>query len=197
MRIILTALLSMALCACATMPMRTLYNLWNFDPWTSDPGQWRAAVRIPRRAALDPARVQVRLTIETWREGAKDRAKDVFRLVASDAAEDVAPLAGEERQGYQLAAFRLDPAELSRLQALRLRILEERKRPGPRLSGSLTISASACQASSVQDLSGAILLTTYLLVDRKDGYNPLVVDHDIGPELRKAKTGPDLCPAAP
>jgi hypothetical protein len=37
---------------------------------------------------------------------------------------------------------------------------------------------------------GEFLISTYLLVDRTDGYNPLLVDYDLSEALRKAAAAP-------
>jgi hypothetical protein len=56
------------------------------------------------------------------------------------------------------------------------------------------IGARACGGlASVP--KGPFLVSTYLLVDRKDGYNPLIVDYDLADAIRKAPPGPpkDAC----
>jgi hypothetical protein len=179
--------------------LKTVYNLWNFDPWTSDFRQWRAAVRLPegRGVALETARVQMK--IESWREGDAARQSEVFLLERSLAAADLAPLTVEQRAGFALAAFRFAPADYARMEALRTRIAAAKKAGQP-MKGALSISASSCNGGKSAAVEGPFPFSTYLMVDAKDGYNPLLVDYDLGPELRKGAANgatPDVCKTGP
>jgi hypothetical protein len=190
----LSILSAIGLAACASIPLKTVYNLWNFDPWTSDYRVWRAAVRLPEGRGVDLATAQVTMKVETWREGDAARAAEVFVLERSSDLADTIPLAAERRPGFALAAFRFAPADHARMEALRARILAAKK-AGLRQRGSVSISARAC-GKTPEPVTGGFPLSTFLMVDAKDGYNPLLVDYDLGPELRKAAAadgGENLC----
>lgn len=196
-RPLLSILAAGLLTACAYIPLKTVYNLWNFDPWTSDFRVWRAAVRLPLGRGVDLTQARIRMKIETWREGDTARATETFELVRSTDPADMTPLAGETRAGFALATYRFAPADYARMEALRTRIAAAKKAGQP-LKGSLSISASDCgKIGSSPTFEGGFPLSTYLMVDAKDGYNPLLIDYDVGPEWRKAaaaKTGgPDIC----
>jgi hypothetical protein len=190
-RIVLSMLAAAALAACASIPLKTVYNLWNFDPWTSDFRQWRAAVRLPegRGLALDAARVQMK--VDHWREGDAARQSEIFILERSLDAGDIAPLAAEKRPGFALAAFRFAAVDYARMEALRTRIVAAKKTGQP-VKGALSISASSCSGGKAAAVEGAYPFSSYLMVDVKDGYNPLLVDYDLGPELRKAAAKGEL-----
>lgn len=181
---LLSILAVLALAGCASMPLKTVYNLWTFDPWSSDFRNWRAAVRLPEERGVPLERARVQMKVETWREGDPARQTEVFVLERIGDAAALAPLAAEARKGYVLAAYRFAPADHARLDALRTRIVSARTSGNP-VKGQLSISASACGADLTPP-DGKLLLSTYLLVDPKDGYNPLAVDFDIAPELRKS-----------
>lgn len=190
MRIIAARVLSMAVAAClascASIPLKTVYNLWNFDPWASDFRVWRAAVRLPegRGVVLDKARVV--MTVETWRAGDAVRQAETFVLERSPDFSDLAPLAAEKRDGFALAAYRFSAADHGRLESLRARIVAAKTAGGKKIHGALTISANACGGPRDAAVEGGFPFSTYLMVEVKDGYNPLLIDYDLGPELRKA-----------
>lgn len=193
MRWVLAVLLGLSLSACASVPLKTMYNLWNFDPWSSDFREWRAGARVPLAgaAALKP---QIRMSIATWTDETKDKREETFVLLPTTAPADLQPLTGEMRVGYSLSAYRIDPNDYARLAALRTRIIAAKTAGGPQLHGSLTIGARGC-GGLANVPKGPFLVSTYLLVDRKDGYNPLIVDYDLADAIRKAPPGPpkDAC----
>ena len=187
------SLLILGLSACASIPLTTIYNLWNVDPWTSDFREWRAGARLP--TAAGPLRIK--MTVETWHDLDTQRTEDIYVLLPTTDPMDLGPLAAQRRTGYSVSAYRIDPADFNRLEALRARILASKKSPGPRLHGELQISAcSRYVADKIPP--GPFLVSTYFTVDRKVGYSPLVVDYDLSDVLKKTqvtdkKTGGDDC----
>lgn len=193
MRWVLAVLLGLCLSACASVPLRTMYNLWNFDPWSSDFRAWRAGARLPL-AGAEAIKPQIRMTIATWTDEKKDRREETFVLLPTSEPVDLQPLTSEMRAGYSLSAYRIDPNDYARLAALRTRIVAAKTAGGPQLHGSLSIGARGC-GGFANVPKGPFLVSTYLLVDRKDGYNPLIVDYDLADAIRKAPPAPakDAC----
>lgn len=185
---VLAVFLAFLIAGCASIPLSTMYNLWNFDPWSSDFREWRAAARLPNSGAQE-LKPQIRMKIETWRDGDQKRAEDLFVLLPTTDSADVGPLATEKRAGYSVKAYRIDPKDYERLAALRARVIASKK-ANDKLHGSLTITAAACGSGEETLPKGEFLISTYLLVDRKDGYNPLLVDYDLSEALRKAAAAP-------
>ena len=184
---VLAVLLAFLVAGCASIPLKTMYNLWNFDPWSSDFRTWRAAARLPLAGAQE-LKPQIRMKIETWRDGDKTRTEDLLVLLPTTDPADVGPLAAEKRAGYSVTAYRIDPKDYERLAALRARVLAAKKE-GNDLHGSLAITAASCGAVANVP-KDSFLISTYLLVDRKDGYNPLLLDYDLSEALRKAAAQP-------
>jgi hypothetical protein len=184
--------LAFALAGCASIPMSTMYNLWNFDPWQSDFRTWRAAARIPQVGA-EAIKPRIVMKIETWRDGQKTRTEDVFVLQPTDDPADVNPLAKERRAGTSLTAYRIDPNDHARLGALRSRVLASRK-AADGLHGSLAITAAACGQVETAP-KGKFPVSTFLLVDRVDGYNPMIVDYDLGEVLRSPEARKEMASA--
>jgi hypothetical protein len=174
-RKLVAGILTLALSACGHVPVTSIYRLRNADFATADPALLRAAVRIP--AALVPLPAGVNLDIKSWTEGGSDSREEHFVLRELTAETDLAALRSEQRAGFAIHVFRIDPADLPRireLQATRRQL--DPKTPRQR-RGSLGISAEACRAGAVPD--GPLLFTTYILLDPRDGYVPLTVDVDL------------------
>lgn len=184
--------LAFALAGCASIPMSTMYNLWNFDPWQSDFRTWRAAARLPQ-AGSEVIKPRIVMKIETWRDGQKNRTEEVFVLQPTDDPSDVNPLAKERRPGTSLTAYRIDPADHARLETLRARVIASRK-TADSLHGSLSITAAACGQNELAP-KGKFPVSTFLLVDRADGYNPMIVDYDLGEVLRSPEARKEMASA--
>lgn len=177
--------LAFSLACCASIPMSTMYNLWNFDPWQSDFRTWRAAARVPLTGA-EAVSPRIVMKVETWRDGQKNRTEDVFVLQPTNDPSDLNPLAKERRPGTSITAYRVDPADHARLEALRARVIASRKGADD-LRGALSITAAACGQRELTP-KGKFPVSTFLLVDRADGYNPMVIDYDLGEVIRAPET---------
>lgn len=184
----MAVLLAVLVSGCASMPLTTMYNLWNFDPWSSDFREWRAAARLPLAGAKE-LKPQIRMKIETWRDGDPQRSEDILVLQPTSDPADLSPLAREQRAGYSVTAYRIDPKDYERLNKLRTRVLAAKTSGGPALHGSLAITAAACGGGASLP-NGKFLISTYLLVDRKDGYNALLVDYDLSDAIRQGAKEP-------
>src|SRR5262249_32166048 len=104
--------LALILSACGHVPVTSIYKLWKADFATTDPALLRAAVRIP--AALKPLPEGVKLDIKTWTEGDPDKHEEHLVLKEVTAEPDLAPLRSEQRAGFTVHVFRIDPADLPR-----------------------------------------------------------------------------------
>jgi hypothetical protein len=69
------------------------------------------------------------------------------------------------------------------MDTLRTSIVAARKSGGPKIHGSLAIKAVSCGGAASLP-KGPFLVSTYLLVDRKDGYNPMVIDDDLAEAIK-------------
>src|SRR5215813_817334 len=171
--------LALILSACGHVPVTSIYKLWKADFATTDPALLRAAVRIP--AALKPLPEGVKLDIKTWTEGDPDKHEEHLVLKEVTAETDLAPLRSEQRAGFTVHVFRIDPADLPRVRELQA--MRRQRSPEGRRHGSVGISANACRISALPD--GPLLLTTYILFDPREGYVPLTVDVNLRDIVKK------------
>jgi len=184
--------MAVLLAGCASIPLKTMYNLWNFDPWQSDFRTWRAAARLPLQGG-EAIKPRIVFRIQTWHDGQQGKTEDIFSLQNTTEPSDTTPLVNERRAGYALQAYRIDPADYARLTTLRNRVLASKK-SADALHGSITIVAAACgQAELVPH--GKFLVSTWLLVDPRDGYNPLTTDYDVSEALQSPEARKEMAAA--
>jgi hypothetical protein len=173
------AALALPLAACGHVPISTIWALRNLDAATLDPALLRAAIRIPE--TLEPAPGGVRLEISWWRDGAEAKKHEVkFVLQETTQPADSAPLAAERRPGTRVHVYRVDPADLAGIRAVQAQVRAEKAKSGGH--GKVGIGADACRKG--EPGGGPVLMTSWLRIDARGDYLPVVVDLD----LRSAAT---------
>jgi hypothetical protein len=173
--VILRCAIWLVLAGCGHMPVTSMVKLARVDFVATDPAGLRAAVKLPR--TIRPLRDQVRLRVAVKLASGKEDSQD-FRLAEVSDPADLLSLRGEIDGGTHLFAYRLDPAEATRLGAFR-EALKKQQTTNTGRGGSLTISIAtgACRSGELSD--GPVLLTTYLRTAETSGYVPLARDVDM------------------
>ena len=172
------ALITASLClsACTAIPLKTMYRLATTDPLQLDPQALRTATRMPDWIA--PRTDGAKLIITSQAEG-KLEQKETFILQAIPLALEQKDLALEAKSGFNLYVYRINPADLPRLEAFRTNT-KALKAAGVKVKGNLGISVDACRQVVLPE--GKIPVTNYLRLD-DSGYMPLVVDYDLRQEV--------------
>ncbi|MEP9377034.1 hypothetical protein ABLE91_09990 [Aquabacter sp. CN5-332] len=163
--------------ACSHMPLASMARLSSFDPMRADLAALRAAVRMP--SGIAPVPGGAGLALAYWREGEEDgRRMEAITLEEVKAPEDAASLVAEK--GMAVAVFRIPPADLPRLEAIRAEIETARAEDqagGRRPRGSLSVSMKGCVRGPVPD--GPLPVTTYLKIAQGGDFIPLLRDVDL------------------
>lgn len=192
----LPIVMALLLAGCASIPLKTMYNLWNFDPWQSDFSTWRAAARLPLQGG-DAIKPRIVFRVQTWHDGQQGqqlgKTEDIFALQQTTHPSDTNPLLNERRTGYTVVAYRIDSADYARLSTLRARVLAAKK-SADGLHGSITVVAAACGPADLVP-RGKYLVSTWLLVEPRDGYNPLMTDYDLSETLRSPEARKEMASA--
>ncbi|NEW90209.1 hypothetical protein DU475_23485, partial [Rhodopseudomonas sp. WA056] len=102
-----------ALAACSSVPVTSMVKLARTDLSATDPAALRIAVRLPQ--GLRPRRVTLRVTVAV---GAEKR-EQAFVLADLDDPGELLSLAGEVTSDTMIYAFRIVPADVPRLLAVR------------------------------------------------------------------------------
>ena len=167
--------IALLLAGCGHMPVTSMIRLARADLAGTDPVQLRAAVKLPRVLKLKPAGVALRIGVKLA-NGEEDTQDFVLREVSDPT--DVVALHAELEPNTQIFAYRLDPAEASRLAAFRDALKKKQEASGRR-GGALTIAVKpdACRAGDLPDRP--VYVTTYLKTAETGAYVPLARDVDL------------------
>lgn len=166
--------LFVALCACAHVPLATMYRLMTFDFAAADPAALRVAVRVPDVLAPRPGGVRLLLTL--WRDGDPERRMETFVMSEDNDPAELALLGAERAARTRLVVYRLAPADVGRIRALRednAGAAAAKARPHM----AMGISAEACWTRPVPP--GPVPMTTYIKLASGKTYLPLTVDVDL------------------
>ncbi len=177
-RIAQTGLVCALLASCATIPATSIYKLRNFDIATTDVSRLRIAVQIPQSIRIMPA--GVKMTIAARLQDGPVNQSETFVLSELDAH----GLSGEQRpqpaKWTQVAAYRLEPADIERLSAFRDRIADLKQRHGDQVKGSISIGVDSCARALIPD--GPVHITTWIKSEETAEY--VVLNRNL--DLRRA-----------
>ena len=183
-----SCVIALLLTACGHVPVMSMLKLSRIDFKTTDPARLRIAVKLP--ASIKPQRDKLRLRITVQLPDSTDTVQDFVLSEISDPAE-LALLRKEADAGARVFAYRLDPAEASKLAAFREDLLRK-KQEGSRGGGlKIDVVPEACRSGVID--SGAVPFTTYLRTPETDGYLTLTEDVD----MRTVVPGRDLVSEMP
>lgn len=160
---------------CSSMPVSSMVKLARTDFAAADPAALRIAVRLPEGLRPRPKGVKLRIAIAV----ADTKQEQTLVLTELDDPAELLSLSGELTRSYAIYAFRIDPADLPRIAAMREQMAAHQAR-GARGSLSLGVGAEACRTGP---LPADPLLTTYLKTERGGDFIPLVRDVDVRKEL--------------
>jgi hypothetical protein len=164
-------LAALALSGCGHVPVASMLQLSRVDFATTDPALLRAAVTLPWQ--LRPRGEGMRMRVVVKIGNGPEEAQDFALREVSDAADQ---LRDEIAPGTALFAYRIDPADLPRLQALRTELLAKKKR-GMKGSLSISIRPETCRVEPLPQ--GPVRFSTYLRTGETANYVPLARDMDL------------------
>ena len=157
--------------SCTSMPVTSMVKLMRTDFANIDPAVLRVAVKLPQTVKPRRGGVKLKLTLAT--DGAKQEREFVLDDL-NDPAE-LLSLRAELSRGTEIHAFRLDPADVARLIAVRDDMLAAKQR-GAKGSIIIGVSADGCRAGPLPD---KVPLTTYLRTEADGEFFALARDIDL------------------
>jgi len=183
--------LAALLAGCGSVPLPSLIQLSRINAQTTDLAALRVAVRLPD--AIKPRPGGVNMDVVAKVSGEPEQ-KTTLRLTETRDAADLSGLAAAARPGFSTYAYRLAPADIERLTAMRAAALRKRQEGGGR-GGSLSIGIAAKEFCLVGPLpSGALLSTTYLWTSETRSYVVVTNDLDLRKEPKVAAEMANLGP---
>jgi hypothetical protein len=177
----------LAVAACTTVPVSSIFALSRIDFTTTSIGDLRVAIEIPDAIAPNEGGVKMEVVAKL---GAKED-KFTFKLVEEQAHFGMKGLLPFPQKGNRVYAYRLSDSDTATLVKLRNERLIGKK-PGE--EGSLGIGISAkefCKKSNLQTVP--LEVTTFLATSETQGFITLSKDFD----LRSDKTIADSIFAMP
>lgn len=182
----LAALLVGVLAGCGSVPLASLWKLRALQLEDLDPGALRAALVAPASLRLNPSSITLDVTVArelppvngqtTW-----ETLEEKLPLEEMRGAAELSPLAGEAGPGLQLHVWRIAPASLARLQALRSRALGWKGSEGKRRLG-LGLAFEGCQPPGA---SRSLRVSTLLRFNAQGDYIAVLRDADLATLLPK------------
>lgn len=141
--------LSALLAGCGSVPLSSLWQLRSLRLEELDPGALRAALVAPASLRLNPASLTLDVTVTRELppvngQPAWETLEEKLPLEELRGPLELSPLVGEVGPGLQLRVWRIAPASLERLQALRGRALAWKGSEGKRRLG-LGLAFEGCQ----------------------------------------------------
>ena len=171
---------------CSHMPVTSMVKLARVDFETTEPALLRAAVKLP--ASVRPRTVTLRIGVKLT--GGSEDTRD-FKLTEVSDPTELISMRDEIDAGTHIFAYRLEPAEATRLTLFREQLKAKQKAAGSR-GGSLSINIAA-QGCHSGELPAKVLLTTYLRTGETRNFVPLTRDVD----LRTVDSRRDLAAGIP
>lgn len=167
---------TLLLSACTAIPVKTLYTLATTDPMTVDPKIIRTAARMPDWIQPRANGAKLEITAEI----AGQKSQETFILQTVPLALEQGNLQTEAKSGFDLHVYRLNPADLPRLEAFRESIRTQ-KAAGLKVKGSMSAGVDACYQGELK--AGEILVSHYLRLNIEAGYLPVLVDYNLRNEV--------------
>jgi hypothetical protein len=175
------------LAGCTHIPVTSMLKLARVDVVATEPGQLRAAVKVPRAVIPQSMVMRIDMTLPSGERQVED-----FRLREVSSPADVLELEPELDRNTRIVAYQVDPADLARLIAFREALNEKHKAQGARGGKlALAIVPQACRTAELPP--GPVYFTSCLRTQETGGYVPLARDLD----LRTVSPGRDLAAEIP
>ncbi|MBI4923973.1 MAG: hypothetical protein HY834_19745 [Devosia nanyangense] len=187
---LILALLTLPLGACASVPLGSLIPLTRIDLMTTNLDALRAALRLPTSLRPRPAGVQMDVILVLEGQPAETVA---LALVETGEPADLATLPAPGPGGSLTYVYRLAPADIGRFDAIRKALAAHQ---AAHHSGSLSIGIATREFCSTGPVpAGPVPASTYLLTSENAGFVTLLEGFDLrgDPKLAGAFTTLSPC----
>ena len=186
----LTALLSvsLALTACASVPLMSLPKLMKLSPETMEIGKIELAVRLDDTVGIkrDSAQLFIKIDNEQTNKSLQ------HRLILNVRETELTPfLQKKEKSGYTVHRFKLTPEQAEASENFRKTALEMRETYGKSLNSNLTAQVGFCQFKDGPELDSASM-TFYVRTNPEKEFFTLIKEQNIQYDAEtKAKIAKD------
>lgn len=189
-RLLPVGLLLVALAACSSVPVTTMWQLRDLDPMALEPTEVRAAMRVPVRigtAGINSLKLD--LTMKT-----ADGANEVSESIELERLDTVLSghLRGQRKEGYEIAVFALSDSDTARIRAFQQTAKAWKARYKDDLDFDIGLSYSFCRTGQANP--GAPLpFTSYIKISGEKDFLTLTKELDMRKQV--AGGGPEVITA--
>ncbi len=183
--LLFVAIVGIALSACTSMPLKTMYKLARTNPLELDPVALRAAVRMPESIRPRPDSAKLYLSVSLRSETPEP---EVFVLQPLTSPMEIAPLAKEQRERDKIWIYRLNPKDISRLEKFREHAKALKAKYKGKVKGQMSVGIDNTCRQGELPASGKLLVTNWLKLDSESGYLATAVDYDLQSSAIEGKT---------
>lgn len=174
--LLIVTIVGLLLSACSGIPLKTMYKLATADRMNLNPAVLRAAVRMPE--SIRPGLNSAKLSLSMTRPGEKPKP-ETFILQAVSSPTEMLPLNNQQRKGYKIWVFRMNPKDVPQLVQLRERAKALKAETNGKAKGTFSIGVNVKESCRLGELaSGKVLFTNWLKIDSESGYLATAVDYD-------------------
>lgn len=177
------------LAGCSTVPLGSLLPLSRIDIRTTNLGVLRVALQMPD--VLKPRPNGVKLDVVTKVRGEPDRWAS-FHLVETAMGSDRPGMAKAARKGFTTHLYRLSPADIARLEALRSAMAGKLKQGKSASLGFGIATKEFCRLGALP--SGPLLTTTHIWTSETGRYVVASEDMDLRKQRDIASQLPQIAP---
>ena len=173
-------LLSLALMACTSIPLSTMYKMRDFDPLSADPSEIQVAIQIPNDYALPEESVTIHLAAKNI---LTEKAVDETFILASTNLSPSPLLKKQQNQNSDITIFWLTEADQRRMRNTQ-RTISKMKEEAPKgVKGSLSVSAKPCRTNPTSKISNQVLMTTYIKIATEQDFIPLTKNVNLARQM--------------
>jgi hypothetical protein len=180
------------LLGCSAVPIATMVKLNRVDIATTDVKALHVALRVPRFLRIKRDGVFLEFVVQGARNALV--AKDRFVLAALPMPSDAKALGLNATAEQVLTVYKIADADMARMKALQTMVITEKTKGRKDYSGSISIGADGCTAST---RDAPVIFSTFIKPAELDEFVPLLLDIDLADLLRGQSDIPAIasCPA--
>lgn len=187
-KLILTALLTISLSACASIPLTTLPKLAGLNFETIDMSKIELAVRLQDNIGIQEGTAKLAFSLEN--------PKFEHLMVLDEPNRALSPyLMRKEKPGYKIYRFEISPEQYELAEIFRKNVLDAKKNTRGKTSMTLNATVGFCQLEK-GIVPETIKMTFFLKTAKDRDFYTLVKEQDITfkpDDVQKMKRDPIYC----
>lgn len=177
-----TLLLMFFISACSSIPLRTMYHLAKTDLMKVDPAHLSIATRVPNE--LQEGKKGVQMTFSSWLGKKKGNAQTlIIKLQKVTDNKKLRSIKLLKKPSYTTFLYEISAKDIERIRVFRKQHKKRKRIYADKMQGSFGIGVDYCRVAKINN--EAILVSTWVKLDKDTGLLPMIIDHDMQEEVKK------------